>query len=156
MDLATETRLCTLPAHAMAQALVDHRISSVDLLEALARGEHWGQLHGVPLTLKDGIDVAGLRTTLGVAAFDRIADVDATSISVDGAPAAYFGQTAPLVMANIAGLPARSLRPAAMRMVCRSGCRVGPHWSEPRLIAIARALEAARISPGFQAPPMRA
>ena len=32
---------------------------------ALARGETWGQLHGVPLTLKDGHSVAGMRTTAG-------------------------------------------------------------------------------------------
>jgi amidase len=43
---------------------------------ALARGELRGLLHGVPLTLKDGIDVAGLRTTLGTERFDRVADDD--------------------------------------------------------------------------------
>lgn len=32
---------------------------------ALARGETWGPLHGVPLTLKDGHSVAGMRTTAG-------------------------------------------------------------------------------------------
>jgi amidase len=45
---------------------------------ALARGARLGPLHGVPLTLKDGIDVAGLRTTLGTPVFDRLADQDAT------------------------------------------------------------------------------
>lgn len=33
--------------------------------EALARGEHWGPLHGVPFTLKDAHATAGLRTTTG-------------------------------------------------------------------------------------------
>jgi amidase len=32
---------------------------------ALARGETWGPLHGVPLTLKDGHSVEGMRTTAG-------------------------------------------------------------------------------------------
>src|SRR5215216_2564191 len=30
-----------------------------------------GPLHGVPMTLKDGHDVAGLRTTIGTEIFDR-------------------------------------------------------------------------------------
>jgi amidase len=45
---------------------------------AVARGDACGPLHGVPITLKDGIDVAGLRTTLGTEVFDRIADADST------------------------------------------------------------------------------
>src|SRR4051794_34282140 len=32
---------------------------------ALARGEVWGPLHGVPFTLKDAFATAGLRTTTG-------------------------------------------------------------------------------------------
>lgn len=32
---------------------------------ALARGEVWGPLHGVPFTLKDAHATAGLRTTVG-------------------------------------------------------------------------------------------
>lgn len=46
---------------------------------ALSRGELWGPLHGVPITLKDGHATAGLRTTAGhvtlahhVPAFDGI------------------------------------------------------------------------------------
>ena len=38
---------------------------------ALARGETWGPLHGVPLTLKDVHPVAGMRTTAG---FEPLAD----------------------------------------------------------------------------------
>src|ERR1700737_927945 len=33
--------------------------------EALARGELWGPLHGVPFTLKDAHSTAGMRTTVG-------------------------------------------------------------------------------------------
>ena len=32
---------------------------------ALARGDLWGALHGVPVTIKDSIETAGLRTTSG-------------------------------------------------------------------------------------------
>jgi amidase len=45
---------------------------------ALRRGEPVGPLHGLPMTLKDGHDVAGLRTTVGTAQFDRVADQDGT------------------------------------------------------------------------------
>lgn len=34
--------------------------------EALTRGELWGPLHGVPVTVKDAFDTAGLRTTGGL------------------------------------------------------------------------------------------
>jgi len=43
---------------------------------ALLRGEAVGPLHGVPLTLKDGHDVQGLRTTVGTPLFDRVASED--------------------------------------------------------------------------------
>src|SRR5919206_738487 len=38
---------------------------------ALARDERWGPLHGVPMTLKDGHSVAGMRTTAG---FEPLSD----------------------------------------------------------------------------------
>ncbi len=31
--------------------------------EALASGELWGPLHGVPITIKDAFETAGMRTT---------------------------------------------------------------------------------------------
>ena len=34
--------------------------------EALARGERWGPLHGVPVTVKDSLETAGLRAALAV------------------------------------------------------------------------------------------
>lgn len=43
---------------------------------ALARGEIRGPLHGVPMTLKDGHDVAGLRTTIGSELLDRVPVTD--------------------------------------------------------------------------------
>ena len=41
--------------------------------EALARGQVWGPLHGVPFTLKDAHATAGMRTTVG---FPPLADHD--------------------------------------------------------------------------------
>jgi amidase len=46
--------------------------------DALRRGALRGPLHGVPMTLKDGHDVAGLRTTVGTRELDRVADGDGT------------------------------------------------------------------------------
>lgn len=45
---------------------------------ALRRGEVRGPLTGLPLTLKDGWDVAGMRTTVGTPVLDRVAKADST------------------------------------------------------------------------------
>lgn len=45
---------------------------------ALRRGEVRGPLTGVPMTLKDGWDVAGMRTTVGTPMLDRTAAHDST------------------------------------------------------------------------------
>ncbi len=50
--------ICTLD-----EAGARRRASEAD--EALARGELWGPLHGVPMTIKDALETAGLRTTGG-------------------------------------------------------------------------------------------
>jgi amidase len=61
---------------------------------ALARGEVRGPLHGLPMTLKDAHDVAGLRTTIGSPRFDRVADEDGTvAARLRGAGAILFGHT---------------------------------------------------------------
>src|SRR5205823_1525192 len=41
-------------------------------------GEVRGPLHGVPMTLKDGHEVAGLRTTVGAKELDHVAEEDGT------------------------------------------------------------------------------
>jgi amidase len=47
--------------------------------EALARGEHWGPLHGVPFTLKDAHATANMRTTTGFPLLaDYVPKVDST------------------------------------------------------------------------------
>src|SRR5512143_3814806 len=41
------------------------RARAAEADRALARGETWGPLHGVPYTIKDSFETAGLRTTCG-------------------------------------------------------------------------------------------
>lgn len=49
--------------------------------EALLRGESWGALHGVPITVKDLFETAGLRTTAGSTSLkDYIPQHDATVV----------------------------------------------------------------------------
>jgi len=63
--------------------------------KARAKGELWGPLHGVPMTVKDSFDVKGLPTTWGVPEFkDNIAQSNA--LAVDrwlAAGAVIFGKT---------------------------------------------------------------
>lgn len=46
-----------------------------------AAGERRGPLHGVPVTVKDVIDVAGMPTRCGSAAYERIPSADAESVA---------------------------------------------------------------------------
>jgi amidase len=62
---------------------------------ALGRGESWGRLHGVPFTIKDTFETAGLRTTCG---WENIAkhvpEADAVAVArIKGAGAVVFGKT---------------------------------------------------------------
>lgn len=63
--------------------------------EALARGEIWGPLHGVPVTIKDCFEVAGVRTTAGATRFkDNIPQEDATTVArLKDAGAVILGKT---------------------------------------------------------------
>ena len=70
---------------------------------ALARGEVWGPLHGVPMTCKDSFNVAGLPTTFGSPQLkDNIAAEDALAIQrLKAAGAVIFGKTnVPLWLAD--------------------------------------------------------
>jgi amidase len=71
--------------------------------EALARGEQLGPLHGVPMTIKESYDIAGLPTTLGVPEFkDNIAATDSAVVERFKAAGAHFmGKTnVPLRLAD--------------------------------------------------------
>ncbi|MDA0747348.1 MAG: amidase family protein [bacterium] len=63
--------------------------------EALEKGVVWGPLHGVPVTIKDSLETAGLRTTAGFPPLaDYIPTVDATVVSrVRQAGAIILGKT---------------------------------------------------------------
>jgi amidase len=63
--------------------------------EALARGENWGALHGVPVTIKDIFETAGLRTTAGyIPLKDYIPQQDATVVArLRSAGAIILGKT---------------------------------------------------------------
>jgi amidase len=63
--------------------------------EAIAGGGDAGPLHGVPMTIKDSFDVAGLHTTWGNPAFkDFVADADATVVRrLEQAGAIIIGKT---------------------------------------------------------------
>lgn len=63
--------------------------------EALARGELWGPLHGLPMTIKDTFETAGLRTTAGFSPLaDHVPTVDAVAVArLIGAGAVVFGKT---------------------------------------------------------------
>ncbi len=62
---------------------------------ALARGEDWGPLHGVPMTVKESYNIEGLPTTWGVPELkDNIASEDAVACQrLQNAGAVIFGKT---------------------------------------------------------------
>ena len=77
-DCASAPRLETLDRHAQRVAKFNPRLNVVVALDletahararaadaALARGESWGPLHGVPFALKDCHEVAGFPSTVG-------------------------------------------------------------------------------------------
>jgi amidase len=62
--------------------------------EATARGVFLGPLHGVPVTVKDAFETAGIRTTCGVASWDHVSEVDAVAVRrLRDAGAVVFGKT---------------------------------------------------------------
>ncbi len=70
---------------------------------ALAKGDVWGPLHGVPMTIKESYDVAGLPTTWGVPAFKgNVATKNALAVDrLLGAGVVLFGKTnVPIYLAD--------------------------------------------------------
>jgi amidase len=71
--------------------------------QALARGEVWGPLHGVPYTLKDALCTAGMRTTVGFPPLaDHVPQEDSTvAARLKGAGGILMGKTnVPLMLAD--------------------------------------------------------
>jgi len=70
---------------------------------ALAKGELWGPLHGLPMTVKEAYDLAGSPSTHGVPAWrDNIATSDSVVVArLKAAGAVIFGKTnLPFAMAD--------------------------------------------------------
>jgi aspartyl-tRNA(Asn)/glutamyl-tRNA(Gln) amidotransferase subunit A len=100
VEAAAALRAGTLTARALAErsleaaertaglgALVavdaDGALRQADALDAEARaGRRRGPLHGIPITVKDVIDVAGLPTRAGSAAYDDLPAVDADAVAI--------------------------------------------------------------------------
>lgn len=63
--------------------------------EALKRGENWGPLHGLPMTIKDTIEVTGMPTTYGSMLLrSNVPPVNATAVQrLIDAGAVIFGKT---------------------------------------------------------------
>jgi amidase len=63
--------------------------------EARARGDWWGPLHGVPVTIKDTYEVEGVRTTAGIPSLkDNISPRNAVVVArLKGAGALILGKT---------------------------------------------------------------
>jgi len=71
--------------------------------QVLARGETWGPLHGLPMTIKESFDLAGAPTTWGIPELrDHVAKTDAvTTARLRAAGAIIFGKTnVPLLLAD--------------------------------------------------------
>jgi amidase len=76
---------------------------------ALAHGEVWGPLHGVPFTLKDAHATAGMRTTTGFPPLDHVPDEDGTvAARLKAAGGILIGKTN---VAAMLGDPAQSANP---------------------------------------------
>ena len=70
---------------------------------ALARGECWGPLHGLPMTVKESFDLPGLPTTWGYEAMrDNIAMQAATGVQrlLDAGAVIYGKTNVPVAMAD--------------------------------------------------------
>lgn len=63
--------------------------------EALARGDIWGPLHGLPMTIKDAYEVKGVRSTGGSPEYaNHVPALSATAVErVERAGAVIFGKT---------------------------------------------------------------
>ena len=71
------------------------RARAAEADQATARGESWGALHGLPITVKDCLETAGLRTTAGAPEFaDHVPARDADAVArLRAAGAILFGKT---------------------------------------------------------------
>ena len=83
------------PLNAVVTLDADGARATADAADAaLARGDVIGLLHGVPMTIKDCYDTAGMRTTCGVEEWDYVPERDADAVRrLRDAGAVIFGKT---------------------------------------------------------------
>jgi amidase len=83
------------PLNAIVTLDPDAARTAADAADAsLARGDDVGPLHGVPMTVKDTYQTAGMRTTCGLPAWDHVPDHDAEAVGrLRRAGAVIFGKT---------------------------------------------------------------
>ena len=83
------------PLNAVVTLDADAARASADAADAaLARGDVIGALHGVPMTIKDTYQTAGMRTTCGLEEWDHLPQHDAEAVRrLRGAGAVIFGKT---------------------------------------------------------------
>jgi amidase len=80
------------------------RRAAAEADEAVARGEALGPLHGLPMTIKDTYETAGVRTTAGAPIFaDHVPERDADAVArLKHAGAVVFGKTnVPFMAADV-------------------------------------------------------
>jgi amidase len=83
------------PLNAVVTVDADGARLTADAADAvLARGDVIGPLHGVPMTVKDCYDTAGMRTTCGLEEWDYVPERDAEAVRrLRDAGAVIFGKT---------------------------------------------------------------
>lgn len=91
-------RIERLNKHINAFALIDSEgaLEAADAADAAnARGDHWGPLHGIPVTVKDLVPTAGMRTAFGSHVFsENVPEKDAEAVSrLRNAGAIILGKT---------------------------------------------------------------
>ena len=71
------------------------RSRAIEADKALSRGEVWGPLHGVPMTIKESFDVKGQPSTWGIPQYkDNIASDDSLAVKrMKKAGVTLFGKT---------------------------------------------------------------
>lgn len=71
------------PVNSVVTVDADRARAAADQADADAGADRWhGPLHGLPVTVKDALDTAGLRSTGGAPVFaDRVPSVDATAVA---------------------------------------------------------------------------
>ena len=90
--------------NAVTVVLGDQALDAADRAdEAVRSGAALGPLHGVPVTIKENIDMTGLATANGVPAFEKI-------VATDDSPAVRAWKSAGAIVVGRTNTPAFSLR----------------------------------------------